>query len=596
MKRLVCALIALLMLISACFSLAGCTEPDTAAVYSASDDTDQGLLDRKLEVIEWVLPVNNSYILDPVSMTVRDYDVSLPFDWSCPEIDDRSTCYSIHGFTFLTNIYNSFVDEGRDEYRDLIISYMLDWIDQHPKALEGSEWAWHDDATARRVMRMSYYAYIWRDYLGEETYSIIKDSLDMQAELLASEDFYTEKHNHGMFQDMGLITYAYLICDDTDRSREYLELAIDRTAEYYDFAFTEDGAYREHSPNYEATCMSYIRFFDTMYEGTGIEKVGQLSALLDASSVFLAHLVMPDGTIPSIGDSRELTISDYNAYQGIYKDLSDNEEYLYAFSRGELGSKPDDEAVFPEGGYAVMRSSWEDSPESATYMLFMASTLSTSHKHSDDLSFLLYHGGPLIVEAGNKDYNYLEEETAYCYSGYGHNVLFIDDEEYPVKIGQNGFRSLYSEAYETGIIDYDISSDIKYVTGKQERFEGIYHARTLTYCESQGYVQVRDRISADRDCKGTLIFHIAPDVTVEDRPDGWDLYRNGTLAASVRVDCSRDTTLSTIREADSESPYKPWIVNSSKEVVPITLLKIDIDCTEGDNVASTNIFLAPLSE
>lgn len=70
-----------------------------------------------------------------------------------------------------------------------------------------------------------------------------------------------------------------------------------------------------------------------------------------------------------------------------------------------------------------MRSSWEDDSDEATWMLFCASTFSSTHKHGDDLNFLLYHKGDLFVEAGKRDYNYNDPKTAWAYSAYAHNVL-----------------------------------------------------------------------------------------------------------------------------------------------------------------------------
>lgn len=243
------------------------------------------------------------------------------------------------------------------------------------------------------------------------------------------------------------------------------------------------------------------------------------------------------------------------------------------------------------GGYSVFRSSWEDGADEATWIMFAASTFSSTHKHGDDLEVLLYHKGDLFVEGGNRNYNYSDKMTAWVYSGYAHNVLLVNGEAYPVRVGANGFQSVYPEALETGIIGYDIEGDILSVTGRERRFSNVEQIRTLTYDRSGAEVVILDDLNALEEFEGTLLYHIAEGVNVEEKCDGWSLYRNGSLAAVISVTCDVGVELCTVREKDAAYPYCTWIFEGQEEPSYGTLLMVIIMGKAGRNEIRTRIDL-----
>jgi oligo-alginate lyase len=78
--------------------------------------------------------------------------------------------------------------------------------------------------------------------------------------------------------------------------------------------------------------------------------------------------------------------------------------------------------LYPEIGWAMMRSSWQDN---AT-MLAVKSGIAWNHAHPDAGSFILFHGGkPLIIDSGNCSYSRREYTTYYRHSK-AHNVVLTD--------------------------------------------------------------------------------------------------------------------------------------------------------------------------
>lgn len=514
----------------------------------------------------------------------NNFSLTIPVDWNCNGLQDRSLCHRLHGFSFLDNIYVCYEDKKEEIYKNLIMDYILDWIKYNREPLEGSMWAWHDDAVARRMLRFSYYYYLFKDDFSEEAQNLIEESMDKQAKLLSQEEFYTERHNHGMYQDLALLIYT-MLCTTQDNKKQYFEIIFSRTASYFDYAFCLDGVHKEHSPYYARDVFTEGGIIVEVSKDICPDFAKKYSKILDGGKEYLLQIIKPDGSWPAVGDSHSRQMLGYLHF------LDTNDQYKYLVSNGCQGKKPSSDSVFLDGGYAIMRSDWDDSPEEATWIMFLAATHSSVHKHSDDLSFLIYHRGELFVEAGKRDYNYLDELTAWGYSGYAHNVLLVDGECFPVKKGANGFQSIYPEALKTGIIDYDLGNDVKWVTGMQRRFAGISQYRTLLYNKNEQCINITDNIIATTDFKGTLLYHIADGIKIEATEKGWKLYRDAMLVADVYVNSNVQYCLDTVSNGEGQYPYQTWIFKADGKMDSGGLLMINAECKTGSNSITLEIRL-----
>lgn len=502
--------------------------------------------------------------------------LAIPVEWKCSNIVNRSVGVQVNGLAFLDEAYTQYFNTKDKKYANIIKEYMIDWIEQNPEYDEENEWCWHDDATAYRVMRMSVYYYDIKRLCSWKERKLIEKSLRYQAELLASNEFYTKKHNHGMHQDIALLIEALLIEKKRDVKEEHLSIALGRMAEYLEYVYTDDGIHKEHSPLYAKDTLEDIYWLCDVTEDISPEFSARIGRYVDGASEYLIQIIKPDGTWPSIGDSAK--VNGIETSRGI---LENHSEYRWIVSDGLEGEAPEIAHVFPQGGYGVFRSSWER--ENATWMMLVASTFSSTHKHGDDLEVLLYHKGDLFVEGGKRNYNYLDEMTAWAYSGYAHNVLLVNEEAYPVKVGKTGFQSIESEALETGITEYNTTSATLSVTGKEYRFDGIEQERTLSYDRPNNIVTITDVLEAERDFKGTLLYHIAEGVEVSENAAGWNLYRDKKLVAVISVEGERKFELRTILAEDEEYPYCTWIFEGEEEPRCGSLLMIDVYGQSGRN-------------
>lgn len=501
-------------------------------------------------------------------------DISIPMDWSCKSITNRSMCYRTNYFQFLDETYRAYLEENNSEYADIIMEYIIDWVKQNPVYDKSNEWVWHDDATALRLLRMSVYYSEFKDKVSHNDRKLIEQSLAFQAELLASEEFYTHYHNHGMHQDIALIVYA-LLFEESEKQEQHFSIALSRTAEYLDYVYTEDGIHKEHSPDYAKDVLSDMVLIRDIFVNSAPEFCQHINKYIDGAEPFLIQLIKPDGYWPGIGDSTSKRGIDEISLIPFSDDY-----YRYVITGGVEGKAPNSSAVFQDGGYAMFRSSWDMDKDNSTWMMMTAATFSSTHKHGDDLEVLLYHKGDLFVEGGRRNFNYSESETSWTYSGYAHNVLLVDDKPYPVNIGENGFQSILPEALDTKIIDYSISDDISQVTGYEHRFQDIEHKRTLTYKKNSNQVTVADELLSDIQYKGTLQWHVASGVKVVECSDGWEFYRDSQLIAQMKISADVDYSLSTIYD-DNQYPFVPWIFDGNEKSSLGTLLLINF-MADGD--------------
>lgn len=501
-------------------------------------------------------------------------DLSLPVDWSCPNSPQRSYKFWFNGFFFVDNLYFEYEESGNADDGKTILYYMLDWAEQNPIYNKEDEWPWHDDATANRLLRWCLYYLKLKELCSPEERDRLEKSMAYQAGLLFSDEFYTSRHNHGMHQDMGLIIYA-LFYGNGEQQKIYVEKALARTGEYLDFVYAADGIHKEHSPFYARDVLMDAKLLCEIAEGISPNFSAHVRPYIEGGQEFLLQIIQPDGAWPSLGDSSRTP----SAF-GIFRyHLPDNEEYQHIVSKGEKGVPPVVDAVFPEGGYAIFRSPWEEE-QKGTWMLFNAACHSSVHKHGDDLEVLLYHRGELFVEAGKRNFNYSDQETAWAYSGYGHNVLLVNGEAYPVKVGKNGFQSIYPEALQTKITAWGQEDDFSYVTGYQCRFPGVEQERTLIYDRMSQEVRIEDSIRAKEEFAGTLLWHVAEGVQVKENANGWAFYRRDVFVARAEVTADVPCNLETVGE-NGEYPYVPWIFNGKDDPAYGTLLKVNFEGKAG---------------
>lgn len=514
----------------------------------------------------------------------KDYDVSLPVDWEFPEIVDRSDKSEIYSFHVFNDLLINYRDPGNAE---LFLEYAESFCNANPVVSVENEMnlIWADFSISRRVQSLATARIVLDHRIDNVLLTKIENQLRDCALQLENSAFYKLNHNHGMYQDRALLSYlsafGYI---ESDEGQDY-ELAKERLKKYFEFALTEDGVHKEHSLGYHINIYENMLWFYDYFTAYGDNYAEYLGSLAHNMVSFVTDMTMPDFTLPPTGDSYR------NVY--LYVDrMAEAPEYEWIASKGKKGTMPTNPlAVYPDGGYGVMRTSWKTPAANSTYMLLTAATHSKAHKHQDDLNFILYHRGQLFVEAGKKDFNYSDPMTAYGYSSFAHNVLFVENQGWPMS--STNHPILDDAAYRTQITDWGQSDGGMWVSARSERWPTVMQDRTLRFDDNAHTAQVEDLLTATEEENIRLIYHIASDVEIEQTENGWNLRRDGNTVAEVAVEASGKAKLTTLRGSQTDGEFKTWLFDEKHTDEPLEggLLMVDMTCTQGENRVALNINL-----
>lgn len=486
----------------------------------------------------------------------RSAEKGLP--WEGGEGVPRAYLRQLHGHAILRDLVHAFRRSHHREYLDHALSIVDDWIRSNPREQPANRMAWHDETTA---MRTQSWLLLREAVRGADRRAAFPfdAALAGHAALLASDSFHTTGTNHGMFQDEALLTYACLVPED-ENSGAYFDLATRRLLEYFDLMVTPDGVHREHSPAYHNLIAAKIsrmaRFYASAREN---ETAARLVVLRRRMARYATHVIKPDGEFPLVSDTFESAHPKPKLFQ--------DEEYRWAASRGRRGRRPTEtNVVFPDGGYAIFRSSWTRDG-SGTYVHFTAAYHSDYHKHSDDLSVWLYHAGDLLTEAGPNGYDYDDPYTAYGYSAHAHNTLLIDGESLP---------RVDEQSHAVGITDWDVDTETPWATGRNGRFEDSVHTRTVRFEPRENRVVVQDAIESASEHRFTFLWNCAPGVEPEIADGSVILWRDGQEAASMSFDSPQSGDVRRVRgDIEAQRGFRL----GGGEPVPVWVLEIDVDPT-----------------
>lgn len=403
-----------------------------------------------------------------------------PVDWDQDPFDNHSWRAQLQTLRFLDALFLADA-AGHDGALELALAIGLDWIAANPYGAEPArEYAWADKIVGDRAPYLAYLlrAAGARGDLDEAQARALLDSLLDHGRHLAADEHHTEGSNHGLFQDVGLVLLSdYLpFCEEAAAWRP---LAIDRFTATVAEHVGADGAHLEHSPGYHHLILSTVQ----RLQRVAAVHTPALDDIADRMEEAAAWFVMPDGTIPPVGDSETIPAA----------------EPLVTAAREREGLH-----AFRDAGYVVYR-------DERTYLLLSAGHHSHVHKHHDDMSLILIRDGvPVLTEAGMFGYGEFRPGRQHARSAHAHNVLIVD-----------GRADLWrrSEPYGSGVraIGAGEGWTGAWVEHPAAASQGVEHGRVVLLHPDTGIV-VLDLLRAldEHGHDYERVFHLGPDVEIEE--------------------------------------------------------------------------------
>lgn len=356
-------------------------------------------------------------------------------DWSTYGRQNRSWGFSLHSWEFMDSLLEEFEQSMDPKWLRTGVGIAKGWIDRHRDDESADPMAWYDMSLALRTSRLLALALrAARQPEMRDDAIILTDALSRHLRELHHDKAFNPNNNHGFFTAASQVhaaKYAWMVPGASQAADE----GMIRLSQMAETQFAPDGMHLEHSPEYHR--MLLASFEKAVDDGLIVDS--EIRRRVRRAAYALGWMVQPDGNLVQLGDTPEVGMVSTKAE-------SIDEETLFVLSDGSQGLKPSSElAVFPEGGYAFVRSprpAASGDLARGSYLAFSAAFHSRAHKHADDLNIVWFdRGQQILTDAGKFGYGnllpadslrrkqgfyYSDAQRQYVESTMAHNTLMMD--------------------------------------------------------------------------------------------------------------------------------------------------------------------------
>ena len=496
------------------------------------------------------------------------------------EETDRTKLRYFHGLIFLQGWASLIESQNNPRWYERLSNIIQLWQVKNPKnGVDPSGMAYHDETTAQRLNQLLSFAIISNPYFSAETSSSLQSLCDETAEILLDEDFHSGLNNHGMFQDIALRNFAVgaTWADKSMRTRAF-ETSRKRLREYFLQAFTSEGVHVENTPTYHLMVSRSLKSHLEVLRQLDAQDV-ELETLYESAADYATQIVLPNGTFPPISDTTRQPL--HPGAANIFTD-----EYHYAATAGRFGRKPKTlRKAFLKSGYSIYRSDWDD-PD-ATYVLFQSAYNNDYHKHSDDLSTIIYaKGQEIITDPGPYSYNYKDPFSKYAYSQFAHNNIIVDNRS-TARTDKN--------ADSVRLLSTKISGEEFEAIATSGRLGDVVHERKIVVSGEarKESIQVIDELQTDSTHKYSQHWNLAPGLEVVLHGNGFEVYRGEEKLLDAFIETRVPIDLKVI-SGQTVPTVMGWSFPSFGEKVPTNVVKVQF-AAKGSLRVSTRFELSNFS-
>ncbi|WP_187471152.1 heparinase II/III domain-containing protein [Luteimonas viscosa] len=457
-------------------------------------------------------------LLDSGTYRFRAFEpvaIDLFANWTANPVANRSWQWHSASFNFMPWLIALHADSGDQRAIDHATQAIDSWYEQFVAVDSGYEFAWHDHATANRLMAVLALLCHLDEYPADfEPEVSLPQFLAAHGDRLCLEEMYSRHTNHGIDQSRALLLLA-TCAPWLEGAKRWHETALARLADELGHAFAPDGGHVENSPGYHQFVANlFTDVLRTFGDALDADFHDRLQRTLENAAGFMAWIVRPDGRLPPIGDT------EYKPAINVFRSLAGTAAHAHlqwVCSRGRDGEKPQGwAAVFPQAGYFIARSDWEPDvlPGDAFHLVFRCGRMSGYHRHDDDLSLTFWWGTDWFIDGGA--YAYVEDHPVrrYLRSKWGHNVVVVDDGDYgwarPGAGAAGGMTRLAGDPGRPG------------ARGETQSYPGLRAIRDVVMGQDRLRFEVRDELSLQepdgRSRKFLSLWHVPADKTI--RIDG----------------------------------------------------------------------------
>lgn len=309
-------------------------------------------------------------------------------NWHTNPYRNRSWAMVFHSLRWMARLVAEYESSGDEKYLDRAAEIAKDWVKDNPRGGRGANtYAWQEHPVALRAPALVCLS-------KHVKASWLTKSLREHAKVLADPALYEKGHNHGLDQDIGLLSIGCRL-----GQAKWSRLAVRRMNSSAKLAIDSAGALQEQAPRYGVYVSQRMAVAMDKIKECGLKVPGEMRRRWTLLASYITHATQPNGYMVPIGDGGP-----------------DVRPTGFAHDKKTV-------KVFRRAGYVFGRTAWDD-PESAYYSIRFGPGLKY-HGHEDHLGVTYYaHGRDVLVDVGFHSY----ENTAYrrwTLSPEAHNVPVV---------------------------------------------------------------------------------------------------------------------------------------------------------------------------
>jgi len=496
-----------------------------------------------------------------------NYGENGELDWEFNPSDSREWLLMLHRHGWWPLWGAAYQRTGDEKYARAFVAQLLDWIDKHPLPKRKSEhltpWRLMEAGLRMRISWIPSFGCFFDSVEFPDAAKLkMLRALRDHGEFLYN--FHTNR-NHLLRESNGLLALA-LCFDEFSGSDDWVGAAVQRLEMELLAQVNADGSHLEMSVGYQwLTVVEFEVTRSLLRRYNRDSAIADLDVTLRKMYEFLAAVIRPDGSFPQLNDGFILWDASQLAEAGKQQGWGDIE---YVGSLGGSGTMPDFcSRSFPNAGFHVMRSDWT---RDARYLVADTGPFGGPHGHEDKLSFeLSAYGAHFIVDPGSYTYLRTDPYRTYFVGSQGHNAVLVDSGSQVRRWNSKHMTPAVEDVVHGSWCsddDLDVASgqyDEGYAAYSMSRPEnpdialGVIHRRDFVFAKPDYWV-VTDRLSATSPHDYTFLFHLAPDVVVEELSGSSAIVRSASNGARLVIEALTKQALSSEEIRGSESPIQGW--------------------------------------
>lgn len=458
-------------------------------------------------------------------------------------IGDHKVIWELNRHQHFFVLGRAFQVTRRTEYAERFVEHLTSWMDDNPPK-NGVNWASSLEVAYRAI------AWLWALELFRESPALTPAVLQRTLGYLYLHGRHLERYlstyfspnTHLTGEALGLYCLGTML-PEFRRAPVWRTLGWSILERELPRQVLDDGVYFEQATYYHRyTVDIYLHAF-LLAKANGSEVPGAMEERLALAVGHLADLTRPDGTIPAIGDDdggrltqlEKRTLTDARAALGISAVVLRRAEFAAVAGMateevlwllGPAGIRAVESAVtagppahlsalFPAGGYAIMRDGWDATANHAIIDCGPLGAMNCGHAHSDALSIeISVEGCPVLVDPGTYTYTGSQLDRDWFRHSAAHNTVTVDGQSSSEARGPFSWKhraDAVLEQWWTGsLADRFVGSH----TGFQRLPEPATHRREVLFVRGQYWVII-DTVLTSGSHESIAHYHIALGSTVK---------------------------------------------------------------------------------